>query len=64
MRVLTKRRNIGTSFRIIKKIYKCKNTSDLQKAIAVRCAPGKSATGHSSFEEPEKYAIICWVKGV
>ena len=48
------------SFRIIKIIYKCKNTGDLRKTITMRCAPRKSATGHSSFEEADKYAIISY----
>ena len=52
--------NIDTSFRKIKRIYKCKNTGDLWKTITVRCAAGESATRHSSFEEADKYAIICY----
>ena len=52
-----KKGNFDNSFRIIKRIYKCKNTRDLRKIITMHCAARKSATGHSPVEEADKYAL-------
>ena len=55
-----KKENADTDFRIIKRIYKCKNAGDLRRIIEMRCAPGKSAIRHLSFEGVDKYAIISY----
>ena len=47
-----------THFRILKRIYKCKEATDLEKTIVMFCAPSRNATGKSSFDEADKHAVI------
>ena len=55
-----KKGNTDTSFRIIKRIYKCKNSGALRKTITVHYAAGESATGHSSFKAADQNAFISY----
>ena len=53
-----KKGNVATHFRIVKRIYKCKEATDLKKTIVMLCAPGRNATGKSCFYEADKHAVI------
>ena len=45
---------------MVKRIYKCKEATDLKKAIVMLCARGRNATGKSSFDEADKHAVISY----
>ena len=55
-----KKRNVATHFRQVKRIYKCKEATDLKKTIVMLCSPGRNATGKSSFDEADKHAVISY----
>ena len=40
-----KKENVATHFQIAKRIYKCKEATDLKKEHRMLCAPGRNATG-------------------